>query len=306
MSTCSCACHTNPYTPCTEPGGCGHLHRNDRPIADPVAALGGEPIRREPDQPRRAIPRVPAVEDGQPTPHRCRRGERCSGQDHADLRKRGALILAEDGLCLPCTGQATTGISELPRDYVDLGQGLQRGSAGMAELVAASKELPAPLRVNLAALASELVRVATTWAEPVAERLNIDWDSRLMDRHARPGYALQRATRLLTTNMSVLLAVRDFEVLVWADDGRYHRAEPCDGIAAALELLDLHHLVRSALGLTRLTHRLPAPCPRCENLTLIRDNGKDDVHCQRCGISWPYEDYQRLTLILAADIQRTA
>lgn len=266
MSECPCHCHAAYQAPCTVSGGCGHLHQD----------------------------------------RRCRRAERCAGAEKTVAGKLGARILTDDGICLPCTTRTTEAIAALPADYVDLERGLQRGTVGLAELVAATPDLPAPLQVNLAALAAELVRVAITWAEPVAERLNIDWDSRLMGGHARPGYALQRAARLLALNMPVLLALRDIEVLVWADNGRYHRVEPCDGITGALEMLELHHLTRTALGLTRLTHRLPAPCPRCDRMTLVRDNGGEDVRCQQCRISWPYEDYQRLTLILAADLRHTA
>lgn len=237
---------------------------------------------------------------------RCRRADRCTAGEKTPLGRVGAHLNTDDGLCLACTRHAADAIAELPRDYVDLERGMQRGTVGLAELVAATKDPPAPLQVNVAALASELVRVATTWAEPVAERLNIDWDSRLMDRHARPGWVLQRACKLLATNMPVLLALRDVEVLVWADSGRYHRAEPCDGITGALDLLELHRATRAVLGLTKLTHRLPAPCPNCEYVTLVRDNGDDDVHCQHCRCRWTYEDYQRLTLILASDYQRTA
>jgi len=245
-----CACHTNPHTPCTVPGGCGHLHK-------PV------PV------------------------------------------KVGGRIMAADGLCPTCTRVAQEAIAELPSDYVNLTRALGQGTIGLAELVAATKELPAPLRVSVAALKHELVRLATTWAEPVAERLNIDWDSQLMDRHTRPGYALQRAARLLTNNMPVLLALRDIEIRVWADNGIYSQLEPADGITAAIDLLTLHRVTQAALGQTKLVHELPAPCPHCDNMTLVRDDGDDNVHCRRCRLQWPEEDYKRLTLILAADYKAT-
>lgn len=219
------------------------------------------------------------------------------------MTKVGGKIVAPDGLCPTCGRVAADAIAELPCDYVHLTQGLQHGDIGLAELVAATKDLPAPLRVSVAALCAELVRVATTWVEPVADRLNVDWDSQLMDSHARPGYVLQRATRLLSLNMSVLLALRDVEVRVWADDGHYSHHEPSDGITGALELLELHHVAHAVLGQTKLVHHLPAPCPNCDRMALCRDDGDDFVHCRNCRLQWSEADYRRLTLILAADVR---
>lgn len=215
--------------------------------------------------------------------------------------KLGARIVAEQGLCPTCTRVTTDAIAELPRDYVDLTHALAHGTAGLAELVTATKDLPAPLRVSIAAFKAELVRVATSWAEPVADILRVDWDSQEMDRHTRPGYALQRAARILAQNMPVLLALRDVEIRVWADNGHYNRFEPRDGLDGATDLLQLHRIARAALGQTKLVHQLPAPCPNCGNRALVRDSGDDKVHCQRCRLQWPEEDYRRLTLVLAAD-----
>jgi ribosomal protein S27AE len=271
------------------------------------------------------------------TDRRCRRAERCYESEKVNQRpavcaqcechngpnhpctvpggcghlhkptptKVGGRINTDDGLCLICTRATQQAITELPRDYVDLTHALQHGTAGLAELVAATKELPAPLRVSIAALKAELVRVAATWAEPVAEKLGIDWDSQHMDRHARPGYVLQRASRILATNLPVLLALRDVEVLIWAENGLYSQLEPSDGITAAVDLLTLHQVTRAALGQTKLVHELPAPCPNCGNTTLVRDDGDDNVHCQRCRLQWPEADYKRLTLVLAADYTAT-
>lgn len=219
--------------------------------------------------------------------------------------KVGGLIVAEDGLCRTCTRATTDAITELPRDYVDLTRALELGTAGLAELVTATKELPAPLRVSVAALKAEMVRVAAMWAEPVAERIRVDWDSTGMGRHARPGYVIQRAARLLANNMPAFLALRDIEVEVWADDGWYHTWEPTDGVTAAIELFNLHRFARATLGQTKLVHQLPAPCPNCDHLALVRDDGDDYVHCQHCRLQWPEADYRRLTLVLSAEHKAT-
>lgn len=267
------------------------------------------------------------------TERRCRRAERCYETEKTEKRpvvcaecachngpnypctvpggcghlhkpkpiKVGGRIVADDGLCPTCTRVTQHAISELPRDYVDLTDALQHGTVGLAELVAATKDLPAPLRVSVAALKAEIVRAAAVWAEPVAERIRVDWDSTAMGRHARPGYVLQRAARLLANNMPVFLALRDVEVEVWAENGWYHTGEPNDGVTAAIQLLDIHRVARAVLGQTKLVHELPAPCPNCDHMTLVRDDGDGNVHCRHCRLQWPEEDYRRLTLILAAD-----
>lgn len=227
------------------------------------------------------------------------------------LTRVGGPIMASDGLCPTCTRVAVHTINELPRDYVDLHVALEHGVIGMTDLVAATKELPAPLRVSVAAVAAEMVRVAVMFAEPVAERLRIDWDSTLMGRHARPGYALQRAVRLLGHNIPVLLALRDVEVEVWSDNGWYRSSEPSDGISGALALMDLHQAAKAILGKTKLTHELPrsAPCPACGG-QLVRENGASEVRCVRCPEKWTEEDYRRLVLVCLAtrqaDDRRTA
>ncbi len=209
--------------------------------------------------------------------------------------------MAADGLCPTCTRVVTFAINELPRDYVDLSVALAHGVIGMTDLVSATKDLPTPLRINVAAVAAEMVRIATVFAEPVAELLHIDWDTQKMD-HARPGWTLQRATRLLGHHVSVLLALRNVDLQVWADNGWDFDYGSTDGIDGALALLSLHHASRGILGLTKLTHELPrnAPCPACGG-QLVRENGASEVHCVRCPVAFPEEEYRRLALVIISD-----
>jgi len=207
------------------------------------------------------------------------------------------------GLCLTCTRIVTDGITELPADYVALSSALQRGSSGMVELVSSSPEQPCPLRIDVAALRDEIVRVATTWAEPVADLLRVDWDTRLVALHTRPGAALGRAVNILATNIPALLNLRAVEVQTWADNGWYWAHEPADGLDGALELLRFHEVTRAALGRNRLVHQLPAPCPNidCGEMRLVRENGASQVDCEACGRVYLEEDYRRLTLILTSE-----
>ena len=233
---------------------------------------------------------------------RCHRGERCRDSQRVGGQLCGAEIHTETGLCLTCTRIVTDGIAELPADYVALTGALQRGSSGMVELVSSSPEQPCPIRIDVAALRDEIVRVATTWAEPVADLLRINWDTRAVGRHTRPAVALDRACRILTGALPALLNLRDVDVQTWADNGWYWAHEPADGLDGALELLRLHEVTRAALGRNRLVHQLPAPCPDpyCGKMTLVRENGASQVDCESCGTAWSEDDYRRLTLILTA------
>lgn len=269
------------------------------------------------------------------TEHRCHRGERCvdatktdtttcgadcachNGPHHpcsepggcghthrVKTQRTGTPIMAARGLCVTCQRVVTDAITELPRNYVELNLALAHGEVGMTDLVSATPDPPAPLRVDIAALRHDIVAAACTWAEPVSEKLGITWDSQGIDRHTRPGWRLQRATRILSLNMPVLLALAPTPVRDWADNGWYstlERDNDPDGVDGALQLLALHQISRAALGQTRLVHLLPAPCPHCSVLALVRDNGADNVHCRNCRLKWSEADYLRLTLILVAD-----
>lgn len=209
----------------------------------------------------------------------------------------GGPILTHAGLCDACARRVEQALAELPVDYVELHHLLASGESGLTEvIVSGSEELKVPLRLSVEALQSSMVHESVSWAEPVAERLGIDWDSDAA-KHSRPGFVLQRASRLLGNALDALLALPGQEY-------RHHSSGEWverDGIGGALELLRLHDLTRFAAGKTKLIHRLPAPCPRCEAMTLVRHNGDDQVQCEQCGVRWPEKDYRRLTLVLADD-----
>lgn len=62
--------------------------------------------------------------------------------------------------------------------------------------------------------------------------------------------------------------------------------------------------VDRVLGLDRLVHRLPAPCPRCDGMTLARIDGDELVRCSRCRAGWTAAEYRRLVLVLADELRR--
>jgi hypothetical protein len=244
-----------------------------------------------------ALDRVCSVEGG------CRHlhtAEPSQG-DPGELRWSGGPILDAAGLCTACTEQVARALADLPTDYTELHFLLASGESGItSDVVAGSRELPVPIRVSVEALQAAMVLEVQVWALPVARKLGIDWNaSQGLD--CRPGFLLQRCARLLAHSVSTLVRLPEMSYRAALDADWVTR----DGIDGALELLRLHGLVRFAAGQTKLIHRLPSPCPRCERMTLVRHNGSDMVKCEACPTSerawWTEDEYQRLTLILAED-----
>lgn len=75
-----------------------------------------------------------------------------------------------------------------------------------------------------------------------------------------------------------------------------------DAVNTAEELVELHRLAYIGTGRHRMAEKLPAPCPNCDTLQLVREVGQ--VSCMECGLRFPDEEYPRLALILAEDVRR--
>ncbi len=279
-TSCPCSCHGmgSVFATCDYDGGCGHLHQPEVDADDPHARR----CARKGDCP--GYQRVESTnDDGNPCTIRI-----------------GAPLEQDRGLCRICRDSLGPRIDELHSDYFKLYAALGADEAATAEgdLVTGSRELPIPIRASVRDLAARIVTVLVTWAEPVAEQVGMDWDAAMVHDHVRPHVALAMAVRVLRFNAGVLVDYPAIEVRAWGDQG-YTGFDEQDGVEAAVELCRLHDRAQTTLGLTELRHRLPAPCPRCDTMTLYRDNGEAHVYCARCRISYAEDDYERLTLILA-------
>jgi hypothetical protein len=230
--------------------------------------------------------------DTPPVPHRCRRGNHCPDRQRlADGTVLGALIPAEHGLCPTCTTTTGNAIAELPTDYTELDMLLGRTNAIGGPMVTGTRELPIPIRTSIEAVQAAILHEATCWAESTAEVLRVRWDTHAAG-HSRPGFRVQRATRLLSRALTVTLALRDVVHIGWADGER--EVVERDGVAGALILLDLHHQTRRVAGRGHLVHRLPAPCPRCWCTALERPDGDDIITCAACEKRYSWDEYDRL------------
>jgi hypothetical protein len=221
----------------------------------------------------------------------------------------GAAIEQPRGLCPVCELVVTDAIADLPHDYVSLRAAQNRGlSPAMGELVMATKEPPIPISLSFATLADQIEIETTAFAEPVAEKLHIDWDRATTPKAASrygssPRYGgpvvLKKAADLLHRSVYVLLALPIWEYRLWGEDG-WAEVE-ADGIDAALTLLALHHATRSTLGLTKSVITMQAPCPWCKAQSMIQIAGQDFKQCQLCRTRFTDKEYEQLTIVTLGD-----
>lgn len=284
--SCPCACHSTYDGACSIPGGCGS-------VGCDYAAHSGASERR------------------------CGRGDHCQDREpqrDVDGRHTGTWlprrIDTARGLCDTCTRTVTYALHHLTGDVVELTMLMARPTINMGLLVASSPELPVPIRLGLEALRAEIDSELQAWAEPVAEVLGVDWNTSAMQR-SRLAVRVQRAAHLLANAPDVLLALGEQEHPAWADgEPVWDHNLGCqdttirDGVAGALDLLNLHRRAYAAAGRTKLVHRLPTPCPWCDYLTLIRHNGADEVTCENCHKVIEEKHYSWFVAVLVREQQR--
>lgn len=270
---CVCDCHGRFDHPCSVEGGCGHLHEVHR------CARAGQCAERE-------------------------REEREDGTRHW----AGGQISIPRGLCESCTRHLVQAIPKLPLDYVELTTLLGVAGQGSSDNVRFSRELPIPIRLAVKTLQEQIVSETSTWVAPVAEVHNMEWLSTTEESMSRPQYRVVRACRILANTTDTLLNLGPQEVSAWDSQGMpvWDEQYDCqdtvelDGVDGALRLLRLHELIKIVAGRGELTHRLSAPCPRCDRLALVRENGTSEVECRACGDRWGEDEYAALTLVLVS------
>jgi LSD1 subclass zinc finger protein len=228
-----------------------------------------------------------------PVPHRCRRANRCAERERLDHGTvLGGLIPTEDGLCPSCTRDAAQSITALPTDYVELDMALGRSTTAGGTPVSGTRELPIPIQLAVEAMQAAIAHETSCWASSCAEVLHVAWDTQ-RERDSRPGVRIQRATHLLASSLSVLLALRDAVHITW-DDGQRTATER-DGVTGTIALLDLHWRARATLGRTRRVERLRTNCFGCGRQALEHPDGADMVTCAVCHLWWTWDEYLELS-----------
>lgn len=193
------------------------------------------------------------------------------------LHRDGKTRHARHGLlCGGCYGRLERTIAELPAVHTWLQGALQPGTTA-GEHVTATREPPTPLRVDVYDERVDIAGKLTEWARLVAEERQLHGPT-----DSRP----ESTAAFLLTHLDWSAAQP------WVDE-------------YAAEMFELRRDAHTLAPWTPGTHRLPAPCPTCDALTLIRHDGADHVTCDSraggCGRSWSETQYRRLVLVLATE-----
>ena len=196
-------------------------------------------------------------------------------RDKAD----GNPTLVSTPMCPFHTRKFTEAIREFPSLYAQLHFAILDGTATIDGdvNVTGSKAISAPINTHARALQEDML--AVTRDAEVHYRLRKGWSS-----NYRCGLEVDR----LADRCKWLAAHYEGVLEADADYG--------------VRVLKIKHGARSLLGLGRLLHRLPAPCPECDCLALVRESGSSSVECRACGYSMAEESYGLLARVLAADL----
>lgn len=157
------------------------------------------------------------------------------------------------------------------------GKGLTERTAGGAV------EAPLLFDPHIDELANTVVTTVIEWAGYVALIAGVPMPP---PGHHLAGRALDIAIATLRPRLSVLLALQR--------RGVSRNGEPAemDGGDGALELFELHHRCRAALGRTLKVLYLPVPCPTCRVKALCRYDGHEGVRCGSCGAETELDDHE--------------
>jgi hypothetical protein len=246
----------------------------------------------------------------------CINGPRCPGWNgrHAEP--------TEDPLCHACLDRAGRDIRALVYDYLDLAQ-LHEASLSQAPTENTSgggHESPTLLAEHVETLQAEIAYVtalwehalradgrlsnprtfAPLWSNTVYDRINLTTGSTGL-RRARAGALVQRAVNIITTRIERLARLDPVTV---CPTGIEDQPTAMAGWEAIEHLQQLHARARGTLGRTTRRFWIPGECWHCDAHPIRDVDGPlyrseprfpEDpmqVHCQPCGATRPYADYE--------------
>lgn len=227
--------------------------------------------------------------------HRCRAFSPTDGPAPADITP----------LCEACLAWCAGTVRKLMLDWYDLEQTLAR-TGGVGEVVSGTRDRPIPIRGDVEALQAEIRHVLCTWEQVLRDHEHL---SPPRAGRVRPGYAVQRATRLLQPFTPVVAAIPPVPV---RPTGPTDAPELQAGWEGLLGMVRLHGRAHYTLGLTTFTNQLPGECTECKEsslataaddrqLVLARADGSDTVFCRNCGARTTRDDYERYALLVATN-----
>lgn len=205
---------------------------------------------------------------------------KCADPDDPD----GNAPLIAEPLCGHHTSRVTQAITGALEGYDALGEAIGEASGSTSStFTTGTKNPPLPINIHVRSCQEEMVRAFSLVEDT--------------HRYAK-GFTrrLRYGTERTTLVRGVTFALAHLEELL---------GEPY-GVAFAVDLLRQSAAARRGLGLTRLVHRLPAPCPECDLMLLEREDGAEWVVCRGCRSRWDEATYTRLVLVLASDYRGAA
>lgn len=232
---------------------------------------------------------------------RCAAGQRCRAYSPTD----GPAPAHLTPLCEACLAGCAQTIHKLMLDWYDLEQTLAR-AASVGEVVSGTRDRPIPIRQDVEALQAEIRHVLCTWEQILRDHEHL---SPPAPGRVRPGYAVQRAVRLLVPFAPVVACIPPVPV---RPTGPTDAPEMLTGSDGLLGMVRLHGRAHYTLGLTAFTNSLPGECAQCgmaelatadgdRRLVLARADGSDTVFCRHCGDRRTRDEYERYALLVATD-----
>lgn len=275
--------------------------------------------------------------------HRCLAGPACRDATVIDDERVGAPTEEPDTLCPPCHARIENAIRQLPDDWAQLRRALGERSSTAGQKIRSTPTPAAPISTRKAAIMTDIIETAQRAAGLIAATLNTELpagrrlpapppdtksipdslaERTFEETRQHDATALRAYIRLVEPNLNLLAAAPSETFAVWDRFGEDNKqplvrdtetGEPISargrifidltGIDIALELVELHHQTRAELGLTRLRHRYPMPCPRCGG-RVGRDDGQSIVTCDdrtTCKASWTEREYQFLAGLITRE-----
>lgn len=222
----------------------------------------------------------------------CARGDRCSE------RSTAGPALGPRPFCETDRMLIRRALTWIPEAYVELYLRLPDKSSNRAERTASKPGPGVPLNLRIHELMADIAGVLESWAEQVRHIARLSGPTTQDGRYQREGRLVAEAVDVLTVHLDVLLALPTIPLSRRDPETSWLTVAELDGADAGIEILDLHHQIRSVLGLTRRHESLPAACETCGLRTLRRYDGdaglEDSAECTNCGDVYKDERYELL------------